>query len=69
MNAKTYDVERKYDNSRGIYYGVGPNVHVIEMPRYTDVRRFLCFTDLVNDCKHVDAVKCFLSNAPVEAAV
>lgn len=69
MSTPAYDVERKYDNSKGIYYGVGPKVHVLEMPRYSDFRRYLCLTDLLNDCQHVDAVKCFLSNAPVEAAV
>jgi len=62
-----FEIQKKAETSRSNYWGVGPTVTVLETPRFDDRRRFLCMTDLLNDCKHVQAVKCFLSNDSVEA--
>lgn len=66
---KTFDIELKAQNTRGLYWAVGPTVTVLEQPGWDDKRRFLCLTDILNDCKHVEAVKDFLSNAAVEGSV
>lgn len=68
MKTSTYEIEKKAETSRSVYWGCGPAVTVLETPRFEDRRRFLCMTDILNDCKHVEAVKCFLSNVSVEAS-
>lgn len=60
MKIPAYEIEKKREMDGKIYWGVGPNVHVLEMPGYQDRRRFLCMTEISNDCKHVQAVKRYL---------
>lgn len=65
---KTFDIELKAENSRGKYWGVGPNVTVLQQGGYDEARRYLCLTDIRNDCKHVQAVKQYLGFTTQEAA-
>lgn len=68
MSARTYEIEKMREMDGKTYWGVGPAVHVLEQHGYHDRRRFLCMTDISNDCKHVQAVKKYLHITTSEAA-
>lgn len=54
---RQWEVHRKAENSRAVYWGCGPTITVLEQPGYSDRRRLWCMTDHTFDCEHVRAVR------------
>lgn len=70
MAKPSYEVSKHGETSRSIYWQVGGgNVHVLESFKFKEPKyRFGCMTCLLNNCKHVDAVKTHLDSLASEVA-
>lgn len=52
-----WEITRKAETSRGVYWGVGPTVTVLDAPGYPTPTRFVCLTDRANSCDHITALR------------